>query len=236
MEQINISAFLGWIPNLIAALIVLIIGYVVSRILKNTSYSLLGNIELDKKLYESPAENMVKKITDSPSRLIAKFIYWVLMVIVITLAIAALNVPVLNTVVEGIYSYLPNILAAILIFGIAISLSAALSTLIMRLMGDTATGKIAATTIPIILIGIAIFMILEQLQIAPNVVIITYAALIGSVALGFAVAFGLGGRNVAEKILEESYERGRLQINQAKKDIQKGKERGEGEARKKFNK
>ena len=53
--------------------------------------------------------------------------------------------------------------------------------------------------------GIATFMILDQLDIAPAIVEITYIALLGSVALGMAIAFGLGGREVAARLLEDAY-------------------------------
>jgi homoaconitase/3-isopropylmalate dehydratase large subunit len=56
--------------------------------------------------------------------------------------------------------------------------------------------------------GIASFMILEQLQIAPAIVTITYACLMGSAALGLALAFGLGGREVASRLLENTYQKG----------------------------
>jgi hypothetical protein len=57
--------------------------------------------------------------------------------------------------------------------------------------------------------AIAVFMILNQLQIATDIVTITYAALMGAVALGMALAFGLGGRDVASRMLEDAYQRGR---------------------------
>jgi hypothetical protein len=57
--------------------------------------------------------------------------------------------------------------------------------------------------------GVATFMILDQLQIAPAIVQITYIAVLGSVALGMAIAFGLGGRDVAGRLLEEAYRNGR---------------------------
>ena len=56
--------------------------------------------------------------------------------------------------------------------------------------------------------GIATFMILDQLNIAPAIVEITYIALLGSVALGMAIAFGLGGRDVAARLLEDAYRAG----------------------------
>jgi hypothetical protein len=56
--------------------------------------------------------------------------------------------------------------------------------------------------------AIAVFMILNQLKIATDIVIITYAALMGAVALGMALAFGLGGRDVASRMLEDAYRSG----------------------------
>jgi hypothetical protein len=57
-------------------------------------------------------------------------------------------------------------------------------------------------------------MILEQLQIAPEIVRIAFAAVMFALALGLALAFGLGGRGVAERLLEEGYRRGQEQLEQ----------------------
>ncbi len=65
-------------------------------------------------------------------------------------------------------------------------------------------------------------MILNQLMIAPAIVTITYAALIGSVALGAALAFGLGGREVAARMLEGAYEKGQESKEQLKQDRDRG--------------
>jgi hypothetical protein len=73
--------------------------------------------------------------------------------------------------------------------------------------------------------AIAIFMILDQLKIAPDIVQITYTALIGALALGLALAFGLGGREVAAEMLRGAYEKGQEQKGQVKADMQMGKER-----------
>jgi hypothetical protein len=68
---------------------------------------------------------------------------------------------------------------------------------------------VAGTAVPVLIMGVATFMILDQLGIAPAIVQITYIALLGSVALGMAIAFGLGGRDVAGRMLEEAYRNGR---------------------------
>jgi len=78
--------------------------------------------------------------------------------------------------------------------------------------------------------AIATFMILNQLKIAPEIVTITYAALIGGVFLAMALAFGLGGREVAGKMLGDAYDKGQEQRGQVKDDMQQGKERAQQDA------
>jgi hypothetical protein len=59
--------------------------------------------------------------------------------------------------------------------------------------------------------AIAVFMILNQLHIATAIVTITYAAVMGALALGMALAFGLGGRDVASRLLEDAYRKGQAE-------------------------
>ena len=75
-------------------------------------------------------------------------------------------------------------------------------------MGDTPTGKLVATVAPLLIMAIATFMILNQLQIAPAIVTITYAVLLGSLGLGMALAFGLGGRETAAQLVSGAYDKG----------------------------
>jgi hypothetical protein len=97
-------------------------------------------------------------------------------------------------------------------------------------MGDTPTGKVVASVVPALVMGIALFMILNQLKIAPEIVQITYTALIGALALGLALAFGLGGREVAAELLRGAYQKGQEQKGQVKADMQKGKQRAQEQA------
>ena len=81
--------------------------------------------------------------------------------------------------------------------------------------------------VPVIVMSIAVFMILEQLEIAPEIVRILSTALIGALALGPALAFGLGGRNVAERLLEQAYDKGQEKRDEVRRDYELGKERGQ---------
>jgi len=117
----------------------------------------------------------------------------------------------------------------VLIFLVAGAISAGVATLAKRTMGGTALGNIVATAAPILVMTIATFMILNQLLIAQEIVIITYAALIGAVALGSALAFGLGGRDVARDMLQAAYEKGQENKEQYKQDLDQGMQRSREE-------
>src|SRR5918912_4169006 len=97
-------------------------------------------------------------------------------------------------------------------------------------MGDTPLGKIVATAVPVVVMSIATFMILEQLKIATQIVTITYAAIWGAIALGTALAFGLGGRDVAARMLEGAYQKGQENRAQFRRDLDRGRARAREQA------
>jgi uncharacterized membrane protein len=140
-----------------------------------------------------------------------------------------LQIPALTTFMNQVLAYLPNIIAAILIFVVAALIAGAIAGAITRVMGDTPTGKIAAAVLPALVMVIALFMILQQLQIAPTIVEIAFAATMGAVALGLALAFGLGGRPIAQQMLEDAYRAGQQHKEQLKQDMQAGRRRAQAE-------
>ncbi len=225
-----IDSFVDWIPNLIGAIFILIIGWIIALILKSVVKSLLENTGLNRKMEESPADSFVRKLTDNPALTIGSIVYWLVIIVTVTIVIGALEIPVLTDLVNRIYGYVPNLIAAIFILLLALSFSGLVSSMLIRWMGDTPTGRIASTVIPVIILSIAGFAILEQLGIAPVIISTTYIALIGAFSLAFALAFGLGGRDVAAKILEQAYDRGARGMSQVRRDVHVGAERATQDA------
>ena len=165
----------------------------------------------------------------APSRLVGRIVFWAIMLGAISLAAAVLGVGALTAFVGAIWAYLPNVLAAVLIFLAASAIAAAVVALVSRTMGETALGKIVATAVPILVMTIATFMILEQLKIAHDIVVTTYTLLLGAIALGTALAFGLGGRDVAARMLEGAYAKGQENKEQYRRDLDTGMTRAQGE-------
>ena len=216
------TVFFAWLPALIGALVILVVGWFVAKAVSKLVWRGLQRAGLDRTLKEGAGGSFVEKITSSPSRLVGTLAFWAIMLGTISLAVSVLGIEALTNFVAAIYAYLPNVLAAVAIFLVASAIAAAAAAFAARAMGGTALGKIVATAVPILVMTIATFMILDQLQIAENIVTITYAGLIGAVALGSALAFGLGGRDVASRMLEGAYEKGQQHKDEFKRDLDEG--------------
>jgi len=208
--------FFEFLPNLLAFLIILIIGYIIARLVAAAVSKLLEKAELDRRMHDANATTYVDRVLPgaSASRGIARVVFWLIFAFFLFAAIGALQLAVLTTFMNDVLAYLPNILVAILIFVVAALIAGAVTSAVGSMMGDTPSGKIVATVVPALVMVIAMFMILEQLQIAPEIVRIAFAAVMFALALGLALAFGLGGRGVAERLLEEGYRKGQEQREQ----------------------
>jgi Conserved TM helix len=224
------TVFFAWLPALIAAVAILVIGYFVAKLLGNLVARVLSRVGLDRTLHGGPAGGFVQKITHSPSRLLGRIAFWAAFLGAISLAVTVLGIDALTNFMGAVFAYLPNVIAALLIFLVAGAVAAGVATLAQRFMGETGLGKIIATVAPIIVMTIATFMILDQLKIAEDIVVITYAALLGAVALGSALAFGLGGRDVARQLLEGAYQKGQDNKDQFKRDLDQGMQRAREDA------
>ncbi len=228
----GVDRFFEYLPQVLGALFILLIGYIVSIILRRITRLVLDKLNFDKALQSSPGGTHLNRIIERPSHFAGQVVFWFVWIGFISLAVSALNLPTLNAFVAAVYSYVPNVIAAILIFLAASAISAGAAAFTHRVMGDSPTARVIKTVIPVVTLSIAGFMILNQLRIATDIVNITYTAIMGSLALGLAIAFGFGGRDVAARILEQAYESGKQNTDQAKADLKRAKENTKQEIRK----
>ena len=226
------DGFFAFLPNLIGFLVLLIVGFVVAKIVQAVVRKALQKLGLDRHLHDSDANRYVEKVLPgaSPSNGIARVAFWLVFVFFLFSAIGALKIPAVTVFMNQVLGYLPNVIAAIAIFVVAALIAGAVAAGVAKLMGDTPTGKIVATIVPALVMVIAMFMILQQLRIAEQIVQIAFAATMGALALGLALAFGLGGRPVAQQMLEDAYRKGREQRDQVKQDVAAGRDRAQGHA------
>jgi hypothetical protein len=221
--------FFIWLPRLVAFLAILLIGYIVAKVVGGLVTRVLQRAGLDRMLERGAGGSYVMRVVRSPSALLGSVTFWLVFLGVLSIAVDVLGIAALEDLVRSVWSYIPNVLAALLIFIVASAIAGGVVALVERTMGETATGRIVKTVAPVLVMAIAFFMILDQLEIAPTIVTITYAGLIGAIALAMAIAFGLGGRDVAARMLESAYVKGQNVKDDVKRDLDAGIRRGKAD-------
>ena len=223
------SVFFGWVPHVLGFIAVLLIGWIIAKVLGKLACKATHRAGLDRALHTGTGGNVIQRAVPRPSWLVGRIVFWAIFLGAISLAASVLGIAALTAFVGAIWAYLPNVLAAVLIFLVAGAISGAVVALVKRTMGETALGRIVATVVPILVMTIATFMILEQLKIAHDIVVTTYTLLLGAIALGAALAFGLGGRDVAARMLEGAYQKGQQNKEQFRRDLDTGVSRARSE-------
>jgi hypothetical protein len=209
--QKGLDSLVSFIPNLVGCLIILFIGYLIARLVKAAASKLLESVGLDRALSGTQAGSYVERGSPGarPSRLVGVVAFWFIFIYAIAAAIGALKIPTLTNFMASVQNYLPNVIAAVLILVVGVALAGAVGGLVDRLMGDTPGGRLARTISPTLILAIVVFMVLNQLKIAPAIVTTTYVALIGMLAVAGALAFGLGGRELAADMMRDAYDSSR---------------------------
>lgn len=205
------DSFFGFLPNLVAFLVLLLVGYVIAKVVAGLVRKGTESAGLDRRLAETDSGRFVENMMPgaSAARLIGLVIFWLVFGFFLVAAFGALQIPAVTEFMNKVLAYLPNVVVAILIFIVAALLAGAVAKGASRVMGDNPMGQIVAAVAPALIMVLAMFMILEQLNIAEEIVEIAFAATMGALALGLALAFGLGGRPVAQRLLEDAYNKGR---------------------------
>ena len=229
--QRTTDGIFDFLPNLVGFLLILLVGFIVAKVVAGIVGKLLEKVHIDRRLQESSASRYVDAVLPgaSPANGIARVVFWLIFIFFLTAAIGALGIPAATGFMNDVMAYLPNVIVAILIFIVAALLSGAIAGAVVKFMGDTPTGKIVGTVAPAVIMTIAFFMILEQLQIAPEIVRIAFTAIMFALALGLALAFGLGGRELAAEMLRNAKDKGSDAAAQAKQDARVGADRAKQE-------
>ena len=230
--QNAVDEVFAFLPNLVGALLILIVGYIVAKVVAGLVSRGLRSVGADRAVATGTVGEYKQRLAPKmePSGLIGTLVFLLIFALAILLAVSTLGIEALSDFVNSVVGYLPNVIAAVLILLVAIAIAGAVGGIAQRLMGGTMLGKVVQTVVPILVITIALFMALVQLKIATQIVVATYVIVLGAIGLGFALAFGLGGRNVADRMLESAYATGQQKMPEVKRDAQQAKEQAQADA------
>ncbi len=218
----GLGTFLSYIPVLIGAIIILIIGFIVAKVLQGVTTKLLQSMGFEGWMERGGIKQFFERsqTQQTPLSIIGKLIFWLIFFIAISMAVDTLGITAISDVLAQFIAYIPQIIAAILILILATLLANFVAGIVRGATGNNVMGSVAQYAI----IVFAAFAALTQLGIAPELIAPTFLILLGAVALAAAIAFGFGGRNVAQDMVENAYNR----RDEAKEKIQQHREEQQG--------
>ncbi len=198
-----------FVPRLLAALGILMAGFAIAKMIERGTELALRRIKFDRLMQDGGVTEALERAGTrlDPSSVIAKLVFWVVMLLVIMLAADAVGVQAVNTLFAELLAYIPNVIAAVIVLVLGIVLGEFVKDLVLASAGGLAGGPTLGRSAKAAVILLAVFMALEQLDIAQDIVLVFFIAVVGAAALGAAIAFGLGARDIAAEVSREWYER-----------------------------
>ena len=205
--QNALSTIVGYIPQLIAAVIILVVGYLVAKLLQAVVRRVLQSIGFDQWMERGGIKQFFDRAQTehTPATIIGLLVFWFIFIIAITMATDALGIPQVSAVLREVVAYIPNVIAAILI----VILAALLANFVAGIIRGATGVEMLATGARVAIIVYAVFVALTQLGIAVELTAPTFLIVLAGVVVAAAIAFGWGGREIARDILERAYGRRR---------------------------
>jgi hypothetical protein len=199
------------LPQIIGAILILLIGWILARVIKRLSIKGLNLVRFNYLTEKSGIEKFLEKggVKVSSIDLIGTLIYWIIMLVVILATLNSLKLTAASTLFNQIMLYIPNIIVAILILVIGIYFARLVSQVLITSLKNME--EKTANTIGMLanyaIIIFTVFIILGQLNIAGTIVTNAFTILFGAICLALGLAFGLGGKEWAAQMIKKYLEK-----------------------------
>ena len=207
----SLTATANLLPSLLAAIVIFIVGVVVAAILRNVLLRVLDAANFESALSPTGIPQALKKAETSltVSGLLGELLRWFIILIFLIPAVDQLGLGAVNDVLASLLLYIPNVAVAVIIVAVGAifakiardfvtATAAGLSAELAQVVGEVARWSI---------IIFALLAALTQLGVAADLIQILFTGLVAMIAVAGGLAFGLGGKETAEKILKKFFDR-----------------------------
>lgn len=194
------SLLLTYIPKVVGAIIVLIIGWIIARAVQTIVDRILSKARFNTMTERAGINEALSQaqIVRPPSTIMARLFFWVVMLITLSTGVRVLNLDVASALLQRLTEYIPNVIAAAFILALGFFFGSLLQSFVSTLAGGIKIvnpqllGQMARGAVVIFSVAAS----LEQLGVATTIVTTAFSVLLGSLGLGFAIAFGLGCQDI----------------------------------------
>jgi small-conductance mechanosensitive channel len=203
--QETLGEIIRWLPNLLGALALLLVGWLVAKVVQFIIVNILRRLRLDSLADHVGISRMLSNagMDSSVSRLLAKLAYWLLLFVFVLAAAESLGLIGVTETLNSLVGYLPNVLAAALI----LLLGSLIAQVVGEALGSMAkqagvtSGSALGQVVRYAVLVFTIILALGQLGIQTDLLTIAASALVIAVMLALAFAFGFGSRDLARNIM-----------------------------------
>lgn len=198
---------LDFIPALIGALIVFIIGWFVALAIGRVVTEILVRIKFNELFERTDWKQALEKakLSVNPAEFLGAIVKWILVIVFLMAAVEILDLPGFADFLSRVVTYLPNVFIAALIFVVAVIVADIVEKIVvaavekMRIGYSQFVGIIVKWAIWIF----AILAILYQLGVVPEMIQTLFSGLVALIVISLGLAFGLGGKDVAAELLQD---------------------------------
>lgn len=200
--------FAHFLPRLIVMLIIAFAGWVVAYIIKGVLRVILRLTRFDK-LSESAgtAHLLTQAALPSSTELLSRFVFWVAWLGFLLLGVSVLGIAGLQEHISNFFLFLPRLFVALVIvfFGLLAASFFSRAALLAAVNANLPSPRLLSLSIRTIIIVFVLSMVFEELGVGEQTMLVTFGTVFGAVMLGLAIAFGLGGKRLAQRFLEKRF-------------------------------
>ncbi len=194
------------VPILIMVMVTLLVGGFLAFMARVLTYRLLQFAQFDRLVQRTGFSSMIERtgVFRSPTDLGARFVQALVWLFTMLFALSAADTPASVELVRRFVDYIPNLIAAglVLLLGVAVSRMIARSALLAAVNAQWPGARLIAGGVRVLVMTLAIVIALEQLHIGSLPLLVAFAIVFAGIVFALAVAFGLGGRDMARQWLE----------------------------------
>jgi small-conductance mechanosensitive channel len=199
-----------FLPRFVAMVGIILAGLLIAFLLKIALRAILRLAQFHKLTERSGAAQILSQAQfPGPTELLSRFIFWIVWLSFILVGISVLNIAGLQEEIARFFALLPQLFVAILILLVGLTAANFFSraTLLGAVNANLPSPQLWSGSVRYLIVLLAVSMALEQIGLGKQTVLAAFSILFGSAMLALAIAFGLGGRDVARQLLERHFAR-----------------------------
>ena len=202
-----LTKIMAYLPILLGALIILIVGWIVAKVIRRAVDWLLKTVRFDTMADKTGISEVLRKgdLKITAREVVSGLVYWLIIIMVLVMTVDALGLPKSSDVLASLFAYIPKVIAALLVLVVAMFLASFVSGIVRTACGNANLPRpeLIADVSRWAIIIFAATIAMEQLGIAPLLVGTAFNIILGGIVLALALAFGLGGKDAAARYLDE---------------------------------